>query len=237
MKITRKKRILFFIPQPIFIFAISALALLLIHCTSNGDSAGTTPNNNATNPITPAGCVQVSSNPVANATSLGGNCVSPVLVDQFNGTVKDTANNLLWIKCLVRTDGSGNSTVWESSPGSCNAANAATVKFEVPGITEEASPTCNNLTYAGRSDWVLPDLKQLGTYYSNTPNGGSYVVNAAITALTLYTSPNQIQFITKTYGASNTAGYVDFSRSEGSGGGVRLNSNATAGNVTCVVKL
>jgi len=214
--------------------------LLLANCTSNGGSSGgTTPTDSSggSGNTTQAGCQQTSSNPVANATSLGGNCVTPTLVDQGNGTVKDTANNLLWVRCLVRTDASDNSIVWESTPGSCNAANAATVKFELAGINEQASTTCNNLTYAGRSDWVLPDLKQLGTYYSNTPTGGNYVVSGAFTALTVYTSPNQIQYITKTYGASNTAGYVDFSRSEASGGGVRLNSNATAGNVTCVVKL
>jgi hypothetical protein len=232
-------------PIPLLIFLLPAF--LLIHCTSNGGSAAAATDSSATNSggsggsgsNTPAGCVQTASNPVANVTSLGGDCANPVLVDQGNGTVKDTANNLLWVKCTVRTDSvSGNTVVWESGVGNCNQANAATLKFESSG-SSQASSLCNDLVYASRSDWGLPDLKQLSIYYKSVGTGVANVINSTLYGLSMYgNSSTQIYHITTTTGSGSTAGSVDFSRPTGSGGGPQLiNAGTQAGIVMCVVKL
>lgn len=88
-------------------------------------------------------------------TALGGdNCSTPNLTDNNNGTVTDSQNRFIWTLCVL--DDSSDAPNTFSTPN-CAAFDANDSSF----AQTSASTACSNLTYAGRSDWILPDAIQL----------------------------------------------------------------------------
>ncbi|MCR1793400.1 MULTISPECIES: hypothetical protein [unclassified Leptospira] len=106
-------------------------------------------------------------------TALGGdNCSTPSLTDNNNGTVTDSENRFIWTLCVLdnasdapNTFTSPNCSDFDANDSSFNQTNALT--------------TCSNLTFASRSDWILPDAIQLHSLRSTS---SPYVLGAFGTA-------------------------------------------------------
>ncbi|MGJ4788384.1 Lcl domain-containing protein [Leptospira koniambonensis] len=98
----------------------------------------------------------------------GNNCETPALVDNDNGTVTDTANHFLWTLCTgYNPSGSGTILKYNYTTGDCDAGGSVT--GDDNNITlAQAETFCNSLTFAGHSDWVLPDAIQLFSLYTPT---------------------------------------------------------------------
>ncbi|TGK38810.1 hypothetical protein [Leptospira andrefontaineae] len=87
--------------------------------------------------------------------ALGGdNCSTPSLTDNNNGTVTDSANRFIWTLCVL--DDSSKAPNAFNTPN-CDAFDANDGIFS----QTSASTACSNLTYAGRSNWILPDAIRL----------------------------------------------------------------------------
>ncbi|TGK02165.1 DUF1566 domain-containing protein [Leptospira selangorensis] len=103
----------------------------------------------------------------AFVTALGGNnCESAALVDNDNGTVTDTANHFLWTLC-TGYNSSGTILKYDYTSSDCNAASTPT-SDDINITFAQAESFCNSLTFAGHSDWGLPDSIQLFSLYSAT---------------------------------------------------------------------
>ncbi|MFC1670731.1 DUF1566 domain-containing protein [Spirochaetota bacterium] len=72
--------------------------------------------------------------------------------DNGNGTIKDNLTGLTWTKCSMKTI--------SSSPVMDATTNCVDTHSEV-GNWVEAILACENLNYAGKTDWRLPNIKEL----------------------------------------------------------------------------
>ncbi|PKA15067.1 DUF1566 domain-containing protein [Leptospira haakeii] len=94
----------------------------------------------------------------------GNNCGSASLVDNDDGTVTDNQNHFLWTLC----------TAFNASPiqlydyisSNCNAGSVVTADRNI--TQSQAVAFCESLTFAGHSDWILPDAIQLDTLYTTS---------------------------------------------------------------------
>lgn len=99
-------------------------------------------------------------------TAMGGNnCESATLTDNDNGTVTDTANHFLWTLCTGYNP-SGTILKYDYTSSDCNAGGVTADDINI--TRAQAESFCNSLTFAGHSDWVLPDAIQLFSLYSTT---------------------------------------------------------------------
>ncbi|MGJ4747068.1 DUF1566 domain-containing protein [Leptospira sp. SA-E8] len=106
-------------------------------------------------------------------TALGGdNCSAPNLTDNNNGTVTDSQNRFIWTLCVL--DNASDAPNTFSSPN-CAGFDANDSSFD----QTNASTTCSNLTFAGYSNWILPDAIQLHSLRSAS---SPYVLGAFGTA-------------------------------------------------------
>lgn len=95
-------------------------------------------------------------------TAMGGdNCQTPSLVDNNNGTVTDTANHFIWTLCVI--DGTTDEPHTYSNPN-CGAFGGTDASYDQPA----ASNVCASLTFAGRSNWKLPDAIQTNLLRSDS---------------------------------------------------------------------
>jgi len=74
----------------------------------------------------------------------GVSSLTPRFIDNFDGTVTDTATNLMWVKDPSQIGGD-----W-GTPGTPESM-----------TWDDALQHCNNLCYAGYCDWRLPNIKEL----------------------------------------------------------------------------
>jgi len=174
-------------------------------------------------------CAQSASNPVSSVSEIGGACATPVLVQVGDGTVRDTANNILWIQCAMDDDGSPGA-VHETSPMSCQSIGASQVFTAATG-----NGLCSSLTYAGRTGWKLPDLRQLGAHFKNQA-AAPHVVDQTLSVLTL-SDATVYNYLTTTTGSGSSVGMVEFRNNSAGGGGMKLAASGTTGIVTCMIKL
>ncbi|PJZ26323.1 hypothetical protein CH352_07055 [Leptospira hartskeerlii] len=170
-------------------------------------------------------CGQTVANPVSFAsangnfvdetsllTALGGdNCSTPSLTNNENGTVIDATNKFLWTLCVI--DGNTGSPHTYSTPN-CGVFTGADVGYDQSG----GATVCSNLTYAGHSDWILPDAIQLhvlrtastpfalGAFGSannsiadgGTPVWSSTIISSSLGITPLYEANNVFQAFTVT---------------------------------------
>lgn len=174
-------------------------------------------------------CAQSAANPVSSVSEIGGVCATPTLVQVGDGTVRDTANNILWIQCAMDDDGSPGA-VHETSPMACQTIGASQVFTASTG-----QGLCSSLTYAGRTGWKLPDLRQLGAHFKNQA-AAPHVVDSSLTVLTL-SDVTAYNYVTTTTGTGSQVGMVEFRNNSGSGGGMKFAASGTTGIVTCMIKL
>lgn len=195
-------------------------SLLLLGAISSGQSSSASASQT---------CAQSAANPVSSVSEIGGVCATPVLVQVGDGTIRDTANNILWIQCAMDDDGSPGA-VHETSPGSCQTIGASQVFSAATG-----QGLCSSLTYAGRTGWKLPDMRQLGAHFKNQA-AAPHVVDQALSVITL-SDATAYNYITTTTGSGSSVGMVEFRNNSGSGGGMKLAASGTTGIVTCMIKL
>ncbi|WP_367898927.1 DUF1566 domain-containing protein [Leptospira sp. WS58.C1] len=104
--------------------------------------------------------------PVASASDFitaagGNNCGSASLVDNDDGTVTDTQNHFLWTLCTAYNPAT--IQLYDYVSSNCNAG--AVVAADRNITQSQAVVFCESLTFAGHSDWILPDAIQLDTLY------------------------------------------------------------------------
>ncbi|PJZ64722.1 hypothetical protein CH371_16495 [Leptospira wolffii] len=91
----------------------------------------------------------------------GNNCGTAALVDNDDGTVTDTQNKFIWTLCTAYNPGTVQ--LYDYVSPNCNTGAVGTDR----DITQSQAVTfCENLTFAGHSDWILPDAIQLDTLYT-----------------------------------------------------------------------
>ena len=96
-----------------------------------------------------------SPDPATGQDTLSGRCDIPSFSDNGNGTVTDSVNRMLWTRCSL----DGITLLPDDAGATCNGASGVSDVFNF----NAAKSACDNLTYAGRSDWVLPDATRLPT--------------------------------------------------------------------------
>ncbi|MEI1278408.1 DUF1566 domain-containing protein [Leptospira venezuelensis] len=106
-------------------------------------------------------------NPPASVTDFinaagGNNCGAASLVDNDDGTVTDTQNNFLWTLCTAYKP-AGSILLYDYVTSNCNAGGVVAADRDM--TQSEAVTFCQNLNFAGHTDWVLPDAIQLDTLY------------------------------------------------------------------------
>ena len=69
------------------------------------------------------------------------------ILDDSNGTALDTQTQLMWSRCLY-------GQVWSQASNSCTG-------LEVGYNWKDALDVANSVTFAGHSDWRLPNTKEL----------------------------------------------------------------------------
>ncbi len=213
------------------------LALFLTACNQGGNSdaesslllLGLAAAGRSSTAATAQTCAQSAANPVSSVSEIGGVCATPTLVQVGDGTVRDTANNILWIQCAMDDDGSPGA-VHETSPMACQSIGASQVFTASTG-----QGLCSSLTYAGRTGWKLPDLRQLGAHFKNQASA-PHVVDSALTVLTL-SDVTAYNYVTTTTGSGSSVGVVEFRNNSSSGGGMKFAASGTTGIVTCMIKL
>lgn len=92
----------------------------------------------------------------------GNNCGAAALVDNDDGTVTDTQNKFLWTLCTAYNPEPIQLYNYVSS--SCNTGSVVTADRDI--TQSQAAAFCESLTFAGHSDWILPDAIQLETLYT-----------------------------------------------------------------------
>ncbi|MFC1669325.1 DUF1566 domain-containing protein [Spirochaetota bacterium] len=72
--------------------------------------------------------------------------------DNSNGTIKDNITGLTWTRCSM-TDANSSNPVMDNTTGCTNT----------PGIGKwtDAMAACENLDFAGKTDWRLPNVVEL----------------------------------------------------------------------------
>jgi hypothetical protein len=70
--------------------------------------------------------------------------------DNGNGTISDTATGLIWTKCSLNTVGAVPAT--DTTTNCTNYGN---------GMWPDALQACENLDFAGRTNWRLPNINEL----------------------------------------------------------------------------
>ncbi len=65
-----------------------------------------------------------------------------------NGVVRDHTTGLIWIRCTLQPNG---------APDESTSCSAIKGRY----IWTDAIDACNNLIFSGRSDWRLPNIKEL----------------------------------------------------------------------------
>ena len=86
--------------------------------------------------------------------------------DRDDGTVYDRGTNLLWLKCPLQGFG---------PPGVPNNNTACTTAAAALGVWSEALNACDQLTFAGRTDWRLPSVRELGTLLAYDRSTNPYI--------------------------------------------------------------
>ena len=173
--------------------AIILIVLLVMYGTSNLEAQGVhsfrkaLPDTGQTSCYNPSGSTITCSGAGQDGSYI---LLNPQLsyIDNGNGTVTDKYTGLMWKKCsepLQTTNCSG-------TPGTYTWANAIS--------------QCENLTYAGYSDWRLPNMKELfslikyegisgpyidTTYFPNTQDNGywtstTYVPNTSYAVVVFF---------------------------------------------------
>lgn len=114
----------------------------------------------------------------------GAVCIDPLFRDNGDGTVTDTANKLLWTKCTVFGE---TAVPMDGDSFGCVLPDG----FEDWTQWERAIQVCDDLEYAGRSDWSVPDIARLETLVTETgdpaidstvfPNTSNYVFHSKST--------------------------------------------------------
>lgn len=96
--------------------------------------------------------------------ALGGdNCKTPSLTNNENGTVTDSVNRFMWTLCVI--DG----TTTPKQPHTYSSPNCGAFTGSDSGFYQsQGESICANLTFAGRSDWILPDAIQTNTLRSGS---------------------------------------------------------------------
>lgn len=94
----------------------------------------------------------------------GNNCGTAALVDNDDGTVTDTQNKFLWTLCTAYNPGT--IALYDYVSSNCNAG--AVVAADRNITQSQAIAFCESLTFAGHSDWILPDAIQLDTLYTTS---------------------------------------------------------------------
>jgi hypothetical protein len=113
-----------------------------------------------------------------------------VYTDNGDGTVLDTRTQLVWKRCAEGMTWSGSTCTGSSQ----------TVKWT------DALALATAATYAGKSDWRLPNVKELLTLVEECRT------QPAINTVIFPNAPSAIAWSsTPTYIVQNTAWYVDFS--------------------------
>ncbi|TGK56985.1 DUF1566 domain-containing protein [Leptospira wolffii] len=126
-------------------------------------------------------CGQTVANPIPHSTNTntavgdpvdfinaagGNNCGAAALVDNDDGTVTDTENHLLWTLCTAYKSGL-TIFLYDYVSSDCNVGGVAGAPDK--DITQsEAVVFCESLTFAGHSNWILPDAIQLDTLYTTS---------------------------------------------------------------------
>ncbi|TGM98610.1 DUF1566 domain-containing protein [Leptospira dzoumogneensis] len=95
----------------------------------------------------------------------GNNCGSASLVDNDDGTVTDTQNHFLWTLCTAYKP-AGTILLYDYVTSNCNAGGVVTADRDI--TQAQAVTFCENLNFAGHTDWFLPDAIQLDTLYIST---------------------------------------------------------------------
>ncbi|TGL58326.1 hypothetical protein [Leptospira sarikeiensis] len=119
-------------------------------------------------------CGQTASNPVSFGTAtngatvadesgliaaLGGNnCQTPSLTNNGNGTVTDTANRFMWTLCVIDGTTSPKQPHTYSNPN-CGGFTGSDSSFD----QGQGESICSGMTFAGRSNWEMPDAIQSNT--------------------------------------------------------------------------
>ena len=104
--------------------------------------------------------------------------------DNGNGTITDSATGLTWMQ-----KDSGDSSVASSVTGTTRGDGSLNFK--------EALAFCENLTYAGSSDWRLPDAKELQSLmdYSRSPDTtSSPALNALFQATSITDEAGEVDY-------------------------------------------
>lgn len=168
-------------------------------------------------------CQQTAANPVSTiGAPLGATCTTVNLVNNGDGTVTDSANKLMWTRC----------TMLKSANQPSGSTSCSAVSLGADGYQAAAAQTvCQGLSFAGYSDWDLPDAAQLETLIdeSKTTNPYAFAVFPDVPTSTAY-------YITSTF--SSDATYPRFhiyfnNRMKGYNGLV----SASAGLVRCARKI
>lgn len=85
----------------------------------------------------------------------GNNCETPSLTNNGNGTVTDSANRFMWTLCIIDGSASPYKPHTYSNPN-CGAFTGSDSSFN----QAQGKSICEALTFAGRSDWEMPDAIQ-----------------------------------------------------------------------------
>jgi len=101
-----------------------------------------------------------------DAAATGAVCVPTDFVDNGDRTVTDRANGLLWLQCTFDVNGLP-ITAADCAYNPAFAFNAWTNSGAVIG--------CEELVFAGRDDWILPDIARLETLIDANASASPYM--------------------------------------------------------------
>ncbi|TGL36658.1 DUF1566 domain-containing protein [Leptospira koniambonensis] len=162
-------------------------------------------------------------------TALGGNnCETPSLTNNGNGTVTDSANRFMWTLCLIDGSSSPSKPHTYANPN-CGALAGADASYN----QAQAESICANLSFAGRTDWILPDAIQSNTLRSGSSPYALGVFGTADNSLPDAQLTWSSSYVTGTI--SNLAIFSRYANGEAFYSG-NVNTNSQ-GLVFCVAKL